>query len=172
MEQTAIRSEASDRTASPSAPERSQPSLRAGASSIRLRTSDRSEQTTSHDKWPRLLERVQTVARHVRVVQERAHEQELHAQDLLEKARADTQAARAQALAAEHETRDVQARANRLIEVAEERARLAEERAAASDEILLRLQKLIEAEFAIRLDEPASLAVPLRETVFAMKSAS
>ncbi|MCJ2095254.1 hypothetical protein MKK67_22505 [Methylobacterium sp. J-072] len=95
------------------------------------------------EKWPGLLERVQGAARHIRDVEDRAQEQELHVQELLEQMRVDMDAARARVQAAEQQTRDVHAQATRMIQAAEERADAAEQ-------MLQRIADTIEAEFAVR----------------------
>ncbi|MCJ2042875.1 hypothetical protein MKK55_28585 [Methylobacterium sp. J-059] len=117
--------------------------LLAAASEERDQTHNRNEDVYSADKWPRLLERVQDAAKYIRDIEDGAQEQEFRVQELLKQVRVDMDSARARALTAERHAREVEMRAAKLIQAAEERA-------VAAEQMLQRISQTIEAEFAVQ----------------------
>ncbi|MCJ2106373.1 hypothetical protein MKK70_13470 [Methylobacterium sp. E-041] len=116
--------------------------LLTAASEERDQNHNQDEVISPAEKWLRLLERVQDAARYIRDIEDRAQEQEFRVQELLEQVRVDMDSARARALTAERHAREVEMRAAKLIQAAEERA-------VAAEQMLQRISQTIEAEFAV-----------------------
>lgn len=108
--------------------------------------------TSPDQEWADLIDRIRDMANHVRRVEAQSQEQELHVQNLLDRAREDIKAAAERVRATDARAVDIQARSEALLKAADERVKAAEERARIAEGWLALIREAIATEFTGKQD--------------------
>ena len=108
--------------------------------------------TVPREDWSKLVDRIRDVANHTRQVEAESREQDVHVQQLLDRAREDIMAAGARVQAADTRVAEIQARSEALLKAADERVKAAEERLRIAEGWLARVYDTIVSEFSIAQD--------------------